>query len=105
MYMGLDAFLLFDVGKPKGAMITHGNIASNTSSVIKILEVSSERFQLPVCLLSLLSYPSTCDISPPKLHLSVAFILSSVLFLFLLFFFFNRDLVFPMRPLSLSSPV
>uniref|UniRef100_A0AAQ5YNF7 Long-chain-fatty-acid--CoA ligase n=1 Tax=Amphiprion ocellaris TaxID=80972 RepID=A0AAQ5YNF7_AMPOC len=26
-------------GKPKGAMITHGNIASNTSSVIKILEV------------------------------------------------------------------
>ncbi|XP_076126030.1 long-chain-fatty-acid--CoA ligase 1 [Alosa pseudoharengus] len=25
-------------GKPKGAMITHGNIASNTSSVIKILE-------------------------------------------------------------------
>uniref|UniRef100_A0A8C9WBA5 Arachidonate--CoA ligase n=1 Tax=Scleropages formosus TaxID=113540 RepID=A0A8C9WBA5_SCLFO len=27
-------------GKPKGAMITHGNIASNTSSVIKILEVS-----------------------------------------------------------------
>uniref|UniRef100_A0A8C2FM52 Long-chain-fatty-acid--CoA ligase n=1 Tax=Cyprinus carpio TaxID=7962 RepID=A0A8C2FM52_CYPCA len=30
-------------GKPKGAMITHGNIASNTSSVIKILEVSSEK--------------------------------------------------------------
>uniref|UniRef100_A0A3B5MCH0 Long-chain-fatty-acid--CoA ligase n=1 Tax=Xiphophorus couchianus TaxID=32473 RepID=A0A3B5MCH0_9TELE len=28
-------------GKPKGAMITHGNIASNTSSVIKILEVCS----------------------------------------------------------------
>ncbi|KAF3850744.1 hypothetical protein F7725_012516 [Dissostichus mawsoni] len=27
-------------GKPKGAMITHGNIASNTSSVIKILEGS-----------------------------------------------------------------
>uniref|UniRef100_G3P9V0 Long-chain-fatty-acid--CoA ligase n=1 Tax=Gasterosteus aculeatus aculeatus TaxID=481459 RepID=G3P9V0_GASAC len=27
-------------GKPKGAMITHGNIASNTSSVIKILEVT-----------------------------------------------------------------
>uniref|UniRef100_A0A9J7XGY0 Long-chain-fatty-acid--CoA ligase n=2 Tax=Cyprinus carpio TaxID=7962 RepID=A0A9J7XGY0_CYPCA len=26
-------------GKPKGAMITHGNIASNTSSVIKILEI------------------------------------------------------------------
>ncbi|XP_020791130.1 long-chain-fatty-acid--CoA ligase 5 isoform X1 [Boleophthalmus pectinirostris] len=25
-------------GKPKGAMLTHGNIASNTSSVIKILE-------------------------------------------------------------------
>ncbi|XP_066499414.1 long-chain-fatty-acid--CoA ligase 1 [Hoplias malabaricus] len=25
-------------GKPKGAMITHGNIAANTSSVIKILE-------------------------------------------------------------------
>lgn len=25
-------------GKPKGAMITHGNIASNTSSVIKVLE-------------------------------------------------------------------
>uniref|UniRef100_A0A8C1TCJ8 Arachidonate--CoA ligase n=1 Tax=Cyprinus carpio TaxID=7962 RepID=A0A8C1TCJ8_CYPCA len=30
---------LFHVGKPKGAMITHGNIASNTSSVIKILEI------------------------------------------------------------------
>uniref|UniRef100_A0A8C5HD63 Long-chain-fatty-acid--CoA ligase n=1 Tax=Gouania willdenowi TaxID=441366 RepID=A0A8C5HD63_GOUWI len=29
-------------GKPKGAMITHGNIASNTSSVIKILEGSFE---------------------------------------------------------------
>ncbi|XP_042176490.1 long-chain-fatty-acid--CoA ligase 1-like [Oncorhynchus tshawytscha] len=27
-------------GKPKGAMITHGNIASNSSSVIKILEGS-----------------------------------------------------------------
>uniref|UniRef100_A0A8C6UUC6 Arachidonate--CoA ligase n=1 Tax=Neogobius melanostomus TaxID=47308 RepID=A0A8C6UUC6_9GOBI len=26
-------------GKPKGAMITHGNIASNISSVIKVLEV------------------------------------------------------------------
>uniref|UniRef100_A0A8C1SC45 Arachidonate--CoA ligase n=1 Tax=Cyprinus carpio TaxID=7962 RepID=A0A8C1SC45_CYPCA len=34
---------IFHVGKPKGAMITHGNIASNTSSVIKILEVSSEK--------------------------------------------------------------
>ncbi|CAL8342755.1 unnamed protein product [Lota lota] len=33
-------------GKPKGAMITHGNIASNTSSVIKILEVFSRRFDL-----------------------------------------------------------
>uniref|UniRef100_A0A665X3S2 Long-chain-fatty-acid--CoA ligase n=1 Tax=Echeneis naucrates TaxID=173247 RepID=A0A665X3S2_ECHNA len=33
-------------GKPKGAMITHGNIASNTSSVIKILELPS----LPICL-------------------------------------------------------
>uniref|UniRef100_A0A673ISH6 Long-chain-fatty-acid--CoA ligase n=1 Tax=Sinocyclocheilus rhinocerous TaxID=307959 RepID=A0A673ISH6_9TELE len=37
-------------GKPKGAMITHGNIASNTSSVIKILEVSSESFVLPVSM-------------------------------------------------------
>uniref|UniRef100_A0A8C2FSQ5 Arachidonate--CoA ligase n=1 Tax=Cyprinus carpio TaxID=7962 RepID=A0A8C2FSQ5_CYPCA len=45
---------IFHVGKPKGAMITHGNIASNTSSVIKILEVSSESFVLPVCLLSFL---------------------------------------------------
>uniref|UniRef100_A0A7N6AM76 Long-chain-fatty-acid--CoA ligase n=1 Tax=Anabas testudineus TaxID=64144 RepID=A0A7N6AM76_ANATE len=33
-------------GKPKGAMITHGNIASNTSSVIKILEVCLH-FHLP----------------------------------------------------------
>uniref|UniRef100_A0A3B5MD64 Arachidonate--CoA ligase n=1 Tax=Xiphophorus couchianus TaxID=32473 RepID=A0A3B5MD64_9TELE len=32
-------FLFIYPGKPKGAMITHGNIASNTSSVIKILEV------------------------------------------------------------------
>uniref|UniRef100_A0AAX7SSY7 Long-chain-fatty-acid--CoA ligase n=1 Tax=Astatotilapia calliptera TaxID=8154 RepID=A0AAX7SSY7_ASTCA len=29
-------------GKPKGAMITHGNIASNTSSVIKILEIQQD---------------------------------------------------------------
>uniref|UniRef100_A0A673IVU2 Long-chain-fatty-acid--CoA ligase n=1 Tax=Sinocyclocheilus rhinocerous TaxID=307959 RepID=A0A673IVU2_9TELE len=51
-------------GKPKGAMITHGNIASNTSSVIKILEVSSESFVLPVCLLSFLSCPpSAFDVS------------------------------------------
>ncbi|MEQ2157404.1 hypothetical protein GOODEAATRI_001531, partial [Goodea atripinnis] len=32
-------FMFIYPGKPKGAMITHGNIASNTSSVIKILEV------------------------------------------------------------------
>uniref|UniRef100_A0A8C2KXL9 Arachidonate--CoA ligase n=1 Tax=Cyprinus carpio TaxID=7962 RepID=A0A8C2KXL9_CYPCA len=41
---------LFHVGKPKGAMITHGNIASNTSSVIKILEVSSETHLNPLVL-------------------------------------------------------
>lgn len=39
--------LFIYAGKPKGAMITHGNIASNTSSVIKILEVCLH-FHLPV---------------------------------------------------------
>ncbi|CAG01617.1 unnamed protein product, partial [Tetraodon nigroviridis] len=33
-------FLFIYSGKPKGAMITHGNIASNSSSVIKLLEGS-----------------------------------------------------------------
>ncbi|KAF3695949.1 Long-chain-fatty-acid--CoA ligase 1 [Channa argus] len=37
-------------GKPKGAMITHGNIASNTSSVIKILEGSFEIQQKDVSI-------------------------------------------------------
>uniref|UniRef100_A0A665X3Z7 Long-chain-fatty-acid--CoA ligase n=1 Tax=Echeneis naucrates TaxID=173247 RepID=A0A665X3Z7_ECHNA len=39
-------------GKPKGAMITHGNIASNTSSVIKILEMicSDVSLLIVVCL-------------------------------------------------------
>uniref|UniRef100_A0A674F7C7 Arachidonate--CoA ligase n=1 Tax=Salmo trutta TaxID=8032 RepID=A0A674F7C7_SALTR len=38
----LNCVLFIWPGKPKGAMITHGNIASNSSSVIKILEVCSE---------------------------------------------------------------
>lgn len=37
----LNCVLFIWPGKPKGAMITHGNIASNSSSVIKILEVCS----------------------------------------------------------------
>uniref|UniRef100_A0A674AM18 Arachidonate--CoA ligase n=1 Tax=Salmo trutta TaxID=8032 RepID=A0A674AM18_SALTR len=38
----LNRVLFIWPGKPKGAMITHGNIASNSSSVIKILEVCSD---------------------------------------------------------------
>uniref|UniRef100_A0A8B9RCM4 Arachidonate--CoA ligase n=1 Tax=Astyanax mexicanus TaxID=7994 RepID=A0A8B9RCM4_ASTMX len=40
IHMNLTFSFPVHLGKPKGAMITHGNIASNTSSVIKILEVS-----------------------------------------------------------------
>uniref|UniRef100_A0A8D3A347 Long-chain-fatty-acid--CoA ligase n=1 Tax=Scophthalmus maximus TaxID=52904 RepID=A0A8D3A347_SCOMX len=54
-------------GKPKGAMITHGNIASNTSSVIKILEgsfvIQQEDVSISYLPLAHISFPPSCCVS------------------------------------------
>uniref|UniRef100_A0A669AYT2 Long-chain-fatty-acid--CoA ligase n=1 Tax=Oreochromis niloticus TaxID=8128 RepID=A0A669AYT2_ORENI len=70
--MAVICFTSGTTGKPKGAMLTHGNIVSNCSAVVKVTGGGwiTHVNAFPLCLCACVFVFTTCPVLPSDIHFS-----------------------------------